>query len=219
MAESAPKSIRLAELVHGAAWMMGLAAALGIVGMMLGKNTLGELVAGAVLVDFGATRAGVVWSASELAPGWKERARRLGKGALWGGGVVIAALIVGAIARLALGPSSKLVGLGLNPSPSFTLVLTLARAAAISVRDELLYRGIPLLAAKRGGVPDQAARVFAALAGGAAIALAAGTSPGDVMLAVASGWVFATLWHKEGGAWMAIGAHFVLALCRPRLGF
>ncbi len=91
--------------------------------------------------------------------------------------------------------------------PSAALALAVARAAAVSVRDELLFRGIPLAAAARAGVPAPIARGFAALVSGAAIVMIPGASPAAVALAVASGWLFASLWERDRGAWAAVGAH------------
>lgn len=189
-----------AEIGLGAAWMVGLGAAVQIV-ERLPIASIGAALLGAVVVDIGATRAGVRYERDDRAPGRAARAaRRVAVGAavaLGAGAVVIA---VGS----ALG---WLGGHGAGIAPSSALVYALARSAAVAVRDELLYRGLPLFAATMAGWPPAAGRVFAALAGGAAIALVPGVSLAAVVLAVAAGWLFASLWQREGGAWAALGAH------------
>ncbi len=90
---------------------------------------------------------------------------------------------------------------------SAALAFAVARAAAMAVRDELLFRGIPLAAATRAGVPAPVARVFAALLSGASLVLLPGVTPAAIALAVASGWLFASLWERDRGAWAAFGAH------------
>jgi hypothetical protein len=98
------------------------------------------------------------------------------------------------------------------PQVSAALVFALLRVVATAVRDELLFRGIPLAASRRAGVPEPVARAFAALVSGAALVFVPGVSAGALALAVASGWLFAALWERDRGAWAAIGAHAVWAL-------
>jgi hypothetical protein len=82
-----------------------------------------------------------------------------------------------------------------------------ARAAAIGVRDELLYRGVVLFFATRAGLPPRLAVAYAAVAGAAAIALAPGASVGAALVALAAGAAYATLWLSRRGAFAAIAAH------------
>jgi hypothetical protein len=86
------------------------------------------------------------------------------------------------------------------------VLLALVRAAAMAVRDELLYRGIPLAAASRAGIPAPAARVFASLTGAAAMALLPGVSLGGVALALGAGFLSASLWQRDRGGYAAVGA-------------
>src|SRR5262249_36765595 len=85
------------------------------------------------------------------------------------------------------------------------LAFAVARAVALAVRDELLFRGIPLTAAARAGVPAPVARAFAALVGGASIVMIPGVSAAAVALAVAPGGRFAARWGRERGG--VAGAH------------
>jgi hypothetical protein len=196
--EPSPRSV----LALGLAWLLGLAAALQILDRALPSATLAAAILGALAVDVGATRAGVLWDddATESGPPPRRRpVQRLLIGAA-------AALAVGVVV-IALGASFGWLHHHGSVVPSTAIVFALLRAAAVAVRDELLYRGLPLAFAARAGVPAPVARVFAALTGGAAIALVPGVGLAAVALAVASGWLFASLWQRDRGAWAAFGAH------------
>ena len=187
----------LIELALGAAWLIGLSAALLILDIALGRSVVGVAVAGAVIVDLAAGWAGVRWDFGARRA-YPEAARRVGAG------VAIAALVVALTIAVSLAAGWASLGVG---RPSLTLLLAVLRASATGVRDELLFRGIPLAACARAGVPAPLARLFAALAGAAPIALASNVSPAAIALAAGSGWLFATLWQRDRGAWSAVGAH------------
>lgn len=194
----------LAELGLGAAWLLGLAASLQILDRLLPAASLAAAVLGALLADMAASRAGVRWNVTDDpdAPpiAFPAAARRVAVGA----GIALAAgLAVIGIARF----SGLLHGHGEGPSLSSAVLFAILRAAAVATRDELLFRGIPLVAAARANIPAPFARAFAALTSGAAIAFLPGTSPAAIALAVASGWLYAGLWQRERGAFMAVGAH------------
>jgi hypothetical protein len=91
--------------------------------------------------------------------------------------------------------------------PSSVLGFAVLSAAAVSVRDELLYRGVVLAAAERARIAAPLAAVYAGLAGAAAIALLPESSPAAVVLSFASGWFFAVLWQRGQSAWVAVAAH------------
>lgn len=187
------------ELGLGAAWMIGLASAVQII-ERLPIASLGTAVLGAVVVDLGATRAGLRYERDDRAAGRAARAsRRVAAGAL-------VALGAGAVV-IAAGSALGWLRWHGGPEPKLALVYALVRAMAVATRDEMLYRGLPLMAASLAGMPAPFGRVFAALAGGAAIALLPGAGLAAVVLAIAAGWLFATLWEREGGAWAALGAH------------
>lgn len=193
------------ELGIGASWLVGVAAALQIL-ERLPIASIGVAIIGAVLADLAATRAGVRWDPEEGGADRVSRAaRRLGFGVLAG----LAAGVVVIAVSFALG---WVHGTGERVRPSSAVLIAIARAAAIAVRDEVLFRGIPIVAASRAGIPAPFARVFAAVAGGAAIAFVPGAGPAAVALAVGGGWLFASLWQREGGAWSAIGAHGIWVL-------
>jgi uncharacterized protein len=203
-APSAPAS-PLIELGLGAAWLVGISAALQVLDAVLGPANLGVAIFGALGTDLAAGRAGVRWDRDAKA-GDDPRipARRLAAGA----GV---ALAVG-VAAVGIAGALRWFHVEATPSPSAALAFAVARAAAISVRDELLFRGIPLAAAARAGVPAPIARGFSALVSGAALVLVPGVTPAALALAIASGWLFASLWERDRGAWAAVGAHAAWAL-------
>jgi hypothetical protein len=200
----------LAELGLGVAWLIGIAATLQLLDAMLGQAMLGAAIAGAVLVDLACSWAGVRWDTGERRA-WKEATSRVAVGA------GIAALLTAVTLALtaALGASRVSFGHPLTSVWSFAVVAI--RSAAIGVRDELLFRGLPLTAAARAGVPQLGARVFAALTGAAAIALVPGVSPAAIALNAGSGLLFATLWQLDRGAWSAVGAHGALAFLTSAL--
>lgn len=200
--EPKPPGPPLVEIGMGLAWLLGTAALLQVVELLLGRVIMGAAIAGAVIADLASTWAGVRWDAGEKRP-WKDAVARLGAGAGVAAGVIAVTFALGA----ALGRIEVRAG-----APSLGIFLVVLRSAAVAVRDELVFRGIPLVAAARAGVSKPIARGFAALAGAASIAALPGASPASMVLTAASGWLFATLWQRDRGAWSAVGAHAAWAL-------
>jgi membrane protease YdiL (CAAX protease family) len=186
---------RLSILGVGAAWMLGIRVALVLLAAFLGSSPLPEAVLGALLVDVATGRAGLPWSEDELTR--QDVLRRLGVGAAVGAGV----------AALALGISLAAGWGAAEPAaPTAMSLAALIPASAIAVRDELLYRGLPLLFAARAGLPWWSAVIFGALASPSAFA-GGDISAAAVALAVANGALFAMLYVRLRGAWAAVGAH------------
>lgn len=196
----------------GATWLVGLGAALLLVELLIGKSPLGAALLGAVVADVVAGFAGVRWDTDARGqPITKEghasksnefdAADAIRRAAL-GAGVAIGAIAITLLIAAPLGWIRVEAG-----EPSKALGLSLVRGAALGVREELFLRGIALAAAARAGVPPRLGALFAALTGGAAIALVPGAGPSAVALAVGSGLLFATLWQWQRGAWAAVGAH------------
>lgn len=195
----APRSrARVVELGLGAAWLLAVAAVLLVIERLLPSAALAAPIFGALVADVAAGRAGVRWE--DAPPSGRSPVRRIAGGA----GAAMAAGLVVVVVAIPLGLLQR-HGAGVHPDPA--LLLAVVRSASVAVRDELLYRGIPLFFAARAGVHPLLARGFAALAGGAAIVLLPGVGPAAVALAVVSGWFFATLWQRDRGAWAALGAH------------
>jgi hypothetical protein len=191
---------RLSILGIGAAWLLGIRAALLILAGILGSSPLPEAVLGALIVDLGTGRAGLPWSEDDLKRGEALRRAMLGAGV----GAGVAALALGV--SLAAGWGSGFAG-----QADLTALMGLVPASAVAVRDELLYRGLPLLFAARAGVPIWTAVVFGALASPSAFA-GGNPSAASVVLAVANGALFATLYVRTKSAWGAVGAHTAWAL-------
>jgi membrane protease YdiL (CAAX protease family) len=190
----------LIELGLGAAWLVGIAAALQILDSVLGPANLGVAIFGALRTDLAAGRAGVRWD-RDAEPGADPRipGRRLAAGA--------AVALAAGVAAMGLSRALGWFHVESTTGPSAALAFAVARAAAVSVRDELLFRGVPLVAMARAGVPARIARAFSALVSGAALVLVPGVTPAALALAVVSGWLFAALWDRDRGAWAAVGAH------------
>ncbi len=190
------------DLAIGAAWLVGLGAALRVVDVIVGQSPLAAAVVGAVLVDLLLSRAGVRWDEA----GGRPLEGYL-RSAVVGAGFGALAVAVPVVLLTLAGAAHVAPG-----RPSFALALGLVRAGAVAVRDELLFRGLVLAVVARAGLPVAAGLGFSAVAGGAAVALERGSSPASVALVVASGLLFAVLWRRDRGAFQAVGAHAAVAL-------
>ncbi|WP_437607086.1 hypothetical protein WMF20_40350 [Sorangium sp. So ce834] len=192
---------RLVELALGAAWLVGLAAALQIVSALLSSSPLAAALAGAVVADLVASRAGVQWidPLEPEGPGRRARlARRVGLGAALGALAVLLTLGVSAL----LGWATVDAG-----APSASFGFAVARAVALAARDELLLTGIPFATAARAGISSRYAIAFSALAHGAALGLAPGATASSFALAAALGALAAALFLRCRGAFAPVAAH------------
>ena len=215
------KKVSLAHLGLGAAWLVGLAAALQLVEVLLGKSPLASAMAGAVLADVVAGFAGVRWDSQ--APKGAKNAKNAAKETKAAGAEAAKANgeEVNPVRDIGIGMGTALVAVAVTllvgavlgwvmierGGPSTSIAFALMRSAATGVRDELMLRGIVLTAAARAGISPRIAAVVAALAGGAVLALVPSVSIGAVVLAITSGFFFALLWQRFRGAWAAVGAH------------
>ncbi|AUX47044.1 hypothetical protein SOCE26_085560 [Sorangium cellulosum] len=196
-----PEQRRLIDLAIGAAWLVGLAAVLRLTALLLSSSPLAAALAGAVVADLAAARAGVHWldPVERADPAHRARiARRIGLGAALGALAVLLPLGVSVV----LGWAHVEAG-----APSASFGFALARAVALAVRDELLLTGIPFATAARAGLSSRYALGFSALAHGAAIGLAPGASASSFALAAALGALTAALWRRGRGAFAAVAAH------------
>ncbi len=197
-----PIGTPLAELGLGLAWLMGTAAAFQVVELLFSRFIMAVAISGAVIADVASTWAGVRWDEGTKRA-WKDAVDRIAAGA----GLVTAVIAVTFAIGAVMGRVEAQAG-----APSVGIFLVVLRCAAIAVRDELVFRGIPIVAAGRAGVPAPIARGFAALAGAASMASLPGVSAASLVLVAATGWLFATLWQRDRGAWSAVGAHAAWAL-------
>ncbi|UQA62219.1 type II CAAX prenyl endopeptidase Rce1 family protein [Polyangium aurulentum] len=188
----------LREIARGATWLVGIALALRVVDVFLGHSPLGATLAGAVLVDLATHRAGVRWDEGEETGRMKRALVGVGRGLA----VALALVVLTVLVCAAVGSVQLRAG-----SPSLALVLGMLRAGASGVRDELLYRGLPLLVGARVGLGARASIGYAALAGASALLLVPGASVESLVLATALGVLFAVIWQRSGEAWGAVAAH------------
>lgn len=194
---SAPFSRNQAiEVAVGAAWLLGIAAALHVVELFIGNNPLVVAVLGAVIVDVATAKAGLRWNETERP--LRQSLKALAQGAAVSLAVVAAILIVAVPSGLA----TAAVG-----HPTVTSLLSVGRAGAIGVRDELLFHGLVLMFARRANISDSVAVVFAAIAGAVSVALVDGATGEAIVLTFMTGAAFASLYARRRTAWLAIGAH------------
>lgn len=199
--DEAPRRAPLVELAIGGVYLIGIGAALTLIERALGSSPLAFAIAGAVIAEVVATRAGVRWKDGLASTKLVDLARAAGQGAA---PIAVACALVVVVARV-LGVADVAAG-----APTTALVFALLRAVAVGVRDELFYRGLPLAAVERAGAPRAAAIAFGALAGAAPLALAPGATPAALALEVTAGLAFALLW--SWGPVAAVAAHATWAL-------
>src|SRR5262249_20339273 len=93
-----PRRSPLIEIGLGVAWLIGLAAMLRIVEVLLGRSMIGAAIGGAVLVDLGASWAGFQWDTGPRRT-WKEAAVRIG----WGAAIAVILLAITASVSASVG--------------------------------------------------------------------------------------------------------------------
>lgn len=196
-------SATLRDTAKIVAWGLALYAGVQFVGIKLSTKATGALAAQVVLAEWGAGRLAVAWSdPSAPPPSLASIAQRAGKGAAIG--VLVAVMVV----TFALATGAMIAHP--NRPEATELAVGLMSAALVAARDELLLRGVVLRAFRHACPPV----VLPAICGGAAAAAEYGTlavssdvSAPRVAVAALLGVVFAALWMRDRGAWMAFGAH------------
>ncbi|MBK9262706.1 MAG: CPBP family intramembrane metalloprotease [Polyangiaceae bacterium] len=205
VSQAAPTDVSLAtptrEIARGVAWLAGTAIAVRLAEIVVGRSPLGAALAGAVIVDLAMTRAGVRWDNLDDAKS-KRSSSRMWQGIGIGVAVASALVLVPLVVSIIVGAATIQPG-----TPSSSLVFGLLRGASVGVRDELLYRGLPLLVAARAGVRLPVAIGYAALAGTSALVFAGGLSWEALLLAASQGVLFAMLWARTNAAWAPVSAH------------
>jgi hypothetical protein len=198
----APAATPLREITRGVAWLVGTAVAVRFIETLVGRSPLGAALAGAVVVDLAMTRAGVRWDEQQDDPKSKGSSSRAWQGI--GIGVAVASVLV--IVPLVV---SVIVGAATIAPGNFSsmVVLGLLRGAADGVRDELLYRGLPLYVAARAGVRAPIAIGYAALVGVSPLVLVERLSWEALVVSLAHGVLFAMLWVRTKAAWASVSAH------------
>ncbi|MBI5538370.1 MAG: hypothetical protein HY898_36945 [Deltaproteobacteria bacterium] len=187
----------LSKLAVGALTVAALGVVVHLLDGWMQTNPLAGAIIGAVLVDLVGGRLGLTWDETKQAKGGALALTVL-RGFAFGAGLALGIAVIASMlrwARITQG-SPSLMGLGLG----------VASPLAIAARDEVLYRGVPLLV-MRGRISDRWALPFCALLGAAPIVLRPGASVIGVVLAASTGAFFTVLWRVGRGAWLPWGAH------------
>lgn len=193
-----PQNTPLKEIARGVAWLVGTALAVRVVETLIGRSPLGAALAGAVVVDLALTRAGVRWD-NEESPA--QVTARIRQGFGLGTGIAVALLATSLVPTLIVGGATIAPG-----TLSSTLIFGALHGAAEGVRDELLYRGLPLLVAERAGIALPWAIGYCALAGATPLLLNP-VAPEALLQTVALGGLLAMLWVRTKAAWAPVIAH------------
>jgi hypothetical protein len=200
-ASATPSRSPLSELGRGAAWLLGIRGSLVVLDGLVPGSPLASSVLGALLTDIGVNRAGASWDRD---PEVSRRGaiERFLRGLSLGTTLAASALL----ASYAFGWASVRLG---RPDPM--LLLALLAALGTAMREELLYRVLPLHFAARAHVPAWVALGFAASLSVAASALHPQSTLAGLALELGKGLLFASLAHHFRGAWAPIAAHTIWA--------
>jgi hypothetical protein len=195
---------RLRESTRLVVWGLGLNTAVTGIGALLTQHRAGSLAAQAFAAEWGAGALAVAWSDPEEPPPTTGAiVRRAGTGILCG----LAA--AGAVLAFAVSTHAAEVASAVFAPPE--LLMTLVTAGLISMRDELLLRGLALRAFRHVLPPVAQILVCGAIAAAAAYGAGHdspnGSPPSALMVAALTGGSLAALWLRDRGAWMAWGAH------------
>ena len=174
--------------------MLGLRAAVVVVGGLLASSPLAEAVVGALVVDLAVARAGVLWVTDGPSP--RLLRRRVAGAVTLALAVTLGAAVIGRALGLAQVRPGRL---------DLVFLLSLLGLAATAIRDELLLRALPFHFGRRAGLGRAPLYAFCGLASGATV-FADGT-PEAIALALGSGVLFSAIYDRLGGAWPALAAH------------
>lgn len=193
------RNARLGELGLGVAWLVGLAAALTLIDAVLREAPLARLVLGALIASVAVSRAHVVWDRDDPEDASMKRPVLL---ALRGAAPAFAAVVAVCGVSIVFG----FVTIE-SASPDVGTLIGLLGAGAMAMRDELLYRALPLHFARRAAVPRAFAVAFASLIGAIPLLASRGTDLAHVAVTVAVGALAAITMSSTRSVWAGIGAH------------
>ena len=192
-ASSEPEAPRLGAAACG----LLLWAGCRLIEIFLEAQSLAGAIGQTVLVEWGCSRLGVVWSRPEDASGKRVVVR-----ALAGAGVGLT--MSGALFALLV------VSRGMLIAPADTrasvLLIGFAASALVAWRDELLLHGMTLRVLDGSISPLGQCLACGATSAGAALGRGDATAR-SVVAAGLVGTVFGALWVRDGGAWRAWAAH------------
>lgn len=177
--------------------------------MLLRQNALGAAAARAVVSEVGAGKLGVRWTSDEedWKGGIKELLRRAGTG-------VAVGLFVAAFSVVFVLATRAASFAPFAPAAA-SLLLGCVTAILHAVREEMLFRGLvlrvlppatpALLALFVCGLAGACGEIGDALASPLGFTLLDGSA--RATLSFGEGVLFAALWQRDRGAWMAVAAH------------
>lgn len=184
-----------------AVWGIVLFAGCRAFDVLLEAQSLAAAVAQVVLVEWGASRLGVVWTDPASPPRTSALAKRVAQGAAVG--FAVAALVIGTLVAsraLTLEPVAR--------AEIAVLAIGLFTAALHAWRDELLVHGIPLRALSGTATASPLSRTLACGVTSAGMALGRpDADPRTVFAAALVGVVFGVLWLQDRGALVPVSAH------------
>jgi hypothetical protein len=200
----AEASATLRDTAKVIAWGLVLYGAVALIATRFSATAIGSLALQMVVAEWGAGRLAVAWSdPTRDLPKFGDIAGRIGRGAAMAF-VAAGLVIVFGLATHGLSAHAN----ALEPSQ---LGVGLFSAALAAARDELLLRGIPLRAFRHVGPTSLLLLVAGGAAAAAEYGLLASTAEGipaaQLVIAGLSGIVFASLWIRDRGGWLAFGAH------------
>lgn len=187
----APNQARLRIIATGAGYLVAIGVALQLGRSFFSNPTTGVMI-GAMIVALVTGHAGLV--AEEGGPASRKRAFI----AL----ALVALPIVASIAVALLLGATLPIG-----SPGMSAVFGVAEAIAVGYVAEAWLHGLPLLFARRAGVPAPIAVAYAVAAGVGVMIFTGPIRPAGVVLAIAYGTFFSLLWYRTRDAWAPVTAH------------
>jgi hypothetical protein len=175
-------------------WGLAMFAGCRALQLFLEAQATAASVAQAILVEWGSSRLGVLWSAEGTEVTAAKVARRAGEGLVVGG-------VLAAVVALVLAASHGATFTGVAHVEVSVLALGGLAAALTAWRDELLLHGV-ILRALHGSSVVATGRVLACAATSAGAALGrSDATPRSVVVAALLGVVAGALWVRDRGAW------------------
>jgi hypothetical protein len=187
------------EAARVAGWGLAFWGAVQLAGAVFTQNATALVAVQAALAEWGAGRVGITWSDPLGAvPSWAVLGRRAGIGVALGGAAATLVVAVSLVTHAAAMASSH--------AAVSALLVGLVIATLSAVRDELLLRGV-VLRVTRGLWPTWGALAACGAAAAAARFGVDGVLSLALLVEALRGVALGTLWVKDRGAWMAVGAN------------
>ncbi len=182
-----------------------LYGAVALAGSIFTRNEAGGAAVQAVIAELGAGRLAIAWSDPDAE---MPTAKAIGFRLVRGAGMGFAAAVFVLVSCLA----TRAVTIVATPPSGAQLLVGLVMACLVAMREELLLRGIVFRMLGRAA-PSRIVLCVCGLAGAAArVGTAAPEETvaelaGAALIAGLASLIFAALWRRDRGAWLAWGAH------------